>query len=463
MAIRESDSTGAGPEAVNEPYSGYLLRDAPREDAELTHTDPGSPMGELMRRFWQPICLSQELSDLPRAVRVLGEDLVVFRAGSGDVGVLHRHCSHRGASLEYGIVAERGLRCCYHGWLFAPDGAILETPGEPPGSRLKDSFRHGAYPAREHRGLVFAYMGPPAERPEFPLFDTCEDPDGRMAPYSVWHDCNWLQVQENIMDPIHACFLHVNMTNLQLSEDFGGLPELEFHLTEGGSGMLFVTSRRVRERIWVRTNHALLPNFLQIAPIFPRTHVSTYFARVGNTRWCVPIDNRQCNLIGWRHFGDLVDPRGEGREDLCGPNSIDLFGQDGNRDYERRQREPGDWDVLTGQRPIAVHALEHLGAHDRGVTMLRRLLRAAARGEAPEAVARSQRGTGGPHVNTFTQDAVLEIPPAEGDADADRALLRETGRRVFETVMEGARFFGDERRAFMRERYRALERDAPTP
>ena len=136
VAIRESGSIGVGSGAVNEPYSGYLLRDVPREDAELTHTDPGSPMGELMRRFWQPVCLSQELSDLPRAVRVLGEDLVVFRAGSGDVGVLRRHCSHRGASLEYGIVAERGLRCCYHGWLFAPDGAILETPGEPPGSRL---------------------------------------------------------------------------------------------------------------------------------------------------------------------------------------------------------------------------------------------------------------------------------------------------------------------------------------
>ncbi len=457
MALQDSDPTSADTGTVAEPYSGYLLRDVPRADTELTHTDPGSPMGEFMRRYWQPVCLSEELTDLPKAIRILNEDLVAFRDKSGEVGILHRHCSHRGTSLEYGIVSDGGLRCCYHGWLFAPDGTILETPGEPPDSRLKESFRHGAYRAREHLGLVFVYMGPPGEEPEFPVFDTYDEPDDRMVPYSVWHDCNWLQVQENIMDPIHACFLHVNMTNLQLSEDFGGFPELEFHETEGGSGMLFVTARRVGERIWVRTNHALLPNFLQIGPIFPRTNMSTYFARVGNTRWCVPIDNNQCALLGWRHFSDLVDPNGQGRQELCGPNSIDLFGQDGNRTYEERQREPGDWEVLTGQRPIAVHALEHLGVHDRGVTMMRKLLREAVRGESSDAAARAQNGTRGPHINTFTQDAVLCIPT--GNSGDDRALLREVGQRVFETVMESARYFGDERRAFVRDRYRSMECD----
>ena len=301
-------------------------------------------------------------------------------------------------------------------------------------------------------------MGPPGDEPEFPVFDTYDEPDDSMVPYSVWHDCNWLQVQENIMDPIHACFLHVNMTNLQLSEAFGGFPELEFHETEEGSGMLFVTSRRVGDRIWVRTNHALLPNFLQIGPIFPRTNMSTYFARVGNTRWCVPIDNNQCALLGWRHFSDLVDPNGQGRPELCGPNSIDLFGQDGNRSYEERQREPGDREVLTGQRPIAVHALEHLGVHDRGVTMMRRLLRKAVRDESPDTVARAQKGAGGPHINTFTQDAVLHIP--EDKSGDDRALLRDVGQRVFETVVESAQYFGDERRAYVRDRYQSMEHDA---
>jgi phenylpropionate dioxygenase-like ring-hydroxylating dioxygenase large terminal subunit len=98
------------------PYSGYTTRaDTPAHDLELTHVDPGTPTGELMRRFWQPVCLSSQLSDLPVAIRILGEGLVAFRDKRGRPGVLHRHCSHRGTSLEYGIVSERGIRCCYHG------------------------------------------------------------------------------------------------------------------------------------------------------------------------------------------------------------------------------------------------------------------------------------------------------------------------------------------------------------
>ena len=128
-------------------YSGYHLRDVPAEDAELTHVGPGTPCGEYMRRFWQPVCLSQELTDLPHAVRILGEDLVAFRDKSGDVGVLHRHCSHRGTSLEYGIVAEHGIRCCYHGWLFDIDGTILETPGEDAGVEIA-----GELPSRRLSG-----------------------------------------------------------------------------------------------------------------------------------------------------------------------------------------------------------------------------------------------------------------------------------------------------------------------
>ena len=129
------------------PEGGHSLRDVPVEDAELTHTEAETPMGEYIRRFWQPVCLSEELADLPKAIRILGEDLVAFRDKRGEVGVLHRHCSHRGTSLEYGIISEQGIRCCYHGWLFAVDGRVLETPGEPPNSKLKDSLYHGASPA----------------------------------------------------------------------------------------------------------------------------------------------------------------------------------------------------------------------------------------------------------------------------------------------------------------------------
>jgi phenylpropionate dioxygenase-like ring-hydroxylating dioxygenase large terminal subunit len=121
------------------PYSGYLLRGTPEPERYLTEVGPGTPMGEYFRRFWHPVCLSEEITDVPKAIRILGEDLIAFRDKSGQVGVFHPFCCHRGAALEFGIPSERGLRCCYHGWLFDVDGTILETPGEPPDSKIKDN------------------------------------------------------------------------------------------------------------------------------------------------------------------------------------------------------------------------------------------------------------------------------------------------------------------------------------
>src|SRR2546422_8020728 len=107
-------------------FGAYYHRDVPQEDTELTHTNPETPCGEYLRRFWQPICFTDELRDVPDRVRVLGEDLVVFRDFRGAIGLLELHCPHRGTSLEFGLIPERGIRCCYHGWLFDVDGVILE-------------------------------------------------------------------------------------------------------------------------------------------------------------------------------------------------------------------------------------------------------------------------------------------------------------------------------------------------
>ena len=132
------------------------------------------PAGSTLRRFWQPVCVEAELEDLPRAVWILGEDLVVFRDGGGRVGLLERRCVHRGTSLEFAKAQERGIRCCYHGWHFDVDGTILDTPGEPPDSSIRHKLCQGAYPVEVWRGLVFAYMGPPEECPPFPVFDAFE-------------------------------------------------------------------------------------------------------------------------------------------------------------------------------------------------------------------------------------------------------------------------------------------------
>ena len=232
MTVREA---GTSPPASGKlPFSGYHTREIPAPDPYLTQVGPGTPMGEYMRRFWQPVCLSDELTDLPKSIRILGEDLVVFRDKSESVGVLHRHCSHRGTSLEYGIVSEQGIRCCYHGWLFDVDGTVLETPGEPPESKLKDSVVHGAYPAQEYKGIVHAYMGPPDLRPHFPKYDFFGVPGAKFAPFSFSYENNWLQSHENAVDPVHSVFLHGRITE-HFIEPFSVLPHLTWEFTDGAA------------------------------------------------------------------------------------------------------------------------------------------------------------------------------------------------------------------------------------
>ncbi|MGH8055994.1 MAG: Rieske 2Fe-2S domain-containing protein, partial [Candidatus Entotheonellia bacterium] len=194
---------------LTQPYGAYYHRDVPDEDEELTHVGPGTPCGEYLRRFWQPVALSKNVQERPLRVRILGEDLVVFRDKSGQVGCLELHCPHRGTSLEFGLIAEKGIRCCYHAWQIDVDGRILDTPGEPADSMLKDRLCHGAYPIHEYQGMVFAYMGPPDKRPAFPILDTYHQPGCRMVPLiQHFYPCNWLQIQENVMDPAHLEFLH---------------------------------------------------------------------------------------------------------------------------------------------------------------------------------------------------------------------------------------------------------------
>src|SRR5437899_4430233 len=168
--------------AVRQTYSGYYRRDVPSPDLELTQVGPGTPGGEYLRRFWQPVAHVDDLQYVPIPLRIMGEDLVLFRDGRGEIGLLNRHCSHRGTSLEFGMVERCGIRCCYHGWLYDVDGRVLETPGEPAESPLKDVFFHGAYPTHEFNGMIFAYMGPPQLKPEFPMYDSFSLPCSRMVP-----------------------------------------------------------------------------------------------------------------------------------------------------------------------------------------------------------------------------------------------------------------------------------------
>ena len=206
-----------------EPYCGYHQNWEGEHLADLTQTNAGTLCGEYLRRYWHPIYIAKHIGQQPKLIKVLGEELVIFKDRSGDYGLVHKKCPHRRASLEYGRCEHRGIRCCYHGWLFDIDGTILEIPGEPKGSlhakHAMENLRIGAYPIREFKGLLFAYLGPPEQKPEFPIYDTYNIPGMIMTPYAIPFNCNWLQILDAILDPVHTAFLH----HSQFSIFFGNI------------------------------------------------------------------------------------------------------------------------------------------------------------------------------------------------------------------------------------------------
>jgi nitrite reductase/ring-hydroxylating ferredoxin subunit len=411
------------------PYGGYLQHEIPADDTELTRVGPGTPGGEYLRRFWQPVAFARELRDVPRRLRIMGEDLVIFRDRGGRVGLLHLHCLHRGTSLEYGIIGERGIRCCYHGWLFDVDGSVLETPGEPAESTYKHRICQGAYPTLEYAGLIFAYLGPPDRRPPFPLYDTFEVPGFALRPAARFElPCNWLQIKDNSMDPVHTSFLHALSSGNQFTAAFGQLAELEWQ--ERPYGMIYVATRRVGDLAWVRVADFMAPNVHQ----FTREIEEAGEERVGHRpvviRWAVANDDTHTTNFELAQ----VDPAwGLDADAMARPG----FGQAADRTYDERQRHPADYDAQSSQRPIAIHALEHLASTDRGVIMLRRIvrdgIRAVANGGDAREIALAARGV----IATHAQDTVLRIPPL-ADPEADRAALRETGRAVVANALVGA-------------------------
>ena len=423
-------------DVINIPYNGYYRSGVETEDAELTHTNPGTPCGEYLRRFWQPICMSEQLTDLPMAIRIMGENLVVFRDLSGHVGLLHRQCSHRRTSLEYGVIAEHGIRCCYHGWLFDVDGTILETPGEPDDSPIRHTLSHGAYPALEFKGLVFAYMGPPETKPEFPIYDTMELPGDEMVPYSLDMPCNWLQVTENPMDPIHSVFLHTRVTRAQFNPAWGAKGILEWHRMKERTGIYLTNTRRWNEYIWTRTAESWTPNFAQPPDVYQDADREKFFPRAGITKWVVPVDNTHCKLIAWRHYSDKLDLGGKGDKTKVGLNAVDFVGQtEGERSYEEGQREPSDFEAQIGQGPITIHKLEHLGWSDTGVAMLRVMLKRGIRdlkkGIEPPTPVKNADGL----IPTMSGDVIVKVGKSNvDDQKAQEALGKKVGKIVVDTL-----------------------------
>ncbi|MEP7030892.1 MAG: Rieske 2Fe-2S domain-containing protein, partial [Pseudolabrys sp.] len=181
------------------------------ENDLLCRVEGNAPMGQIMRRHWIAACLSEEVAEpdgAPVKVRLLGEDLVVFRDSKGRIGVLDEYCSHRRASLLFARNEECGLRCLYHGWKFDVEGNVVEMASEPANSLIPDRVKHKAYPAREAAGFVWCYMGPPEEMREFEPPAFAPSPDARVSATKVRVRCNWAQILEGQIDSAHSSSLH---------------------------------------------------------------------------------------------------------------------------------------------------------------------------------------------------------------------------------------------------------------
>jgi 5,5'-dehydrodivanillate O-demethylase oxygenase subunit len=339
-----------------------------KEDNDfLTRVGPGTPAGELLRRYWMPIAPAVELNpEQPtRFVRLLGEDLVLFLDKSGRVGLLADHCSHRSASLLYGRVEERGIACAYHGWLYDTEGNILETPPERNDAIMK-SVKQTAYPVQKFVGLYWAYMGPqPA--PAIPRYDVWARRDGRHSiTVRPVVDCNWFQIMENSMDSAHLEILHqdtAGRSRVPVNTTRGFIDDVTDYgfSVEPWGGLIKTRTYRTGK---VDAHPLIFPNIL----------------RVGNrTQIRVPIDDTHTYhvVVAFEPFAD--GHLSEGEDEIAvhyDPPYKDP--PDGVHPFARNRMDTvmaQDYTVWETQGRITDRSREHLSFADRGVVLLRRVLK----------------------------------------------------------------------------------------
>jgi 5,5'-dehydrodivanillate O-demethylase len=352
----------------------------------LTRVGPDTAMGNLLRRYWQVVGTAVELEREPvQKVRLLGENLTLYRSESGEYGLIGERCPHRCLSMEYGIPERNGLRCAYHGWLFDAKGRCLEQPFEDrtrPDNSNKDKVSIKAYPVRELGGLIFAYLGPEPV-PLVPRWDVLVREDVDIVVEIHRLPCNWLQCMENAADPLHFEFLHAAFGNYQLKKlgrppamKAGRHVKIEFDRFDYG-----IMKRRLLEGEspdvddWTTGHPLLFPNILAVGS----AHAPTLQFRV-------PVDD--AHTIQFAYRSSVRKPGASPRPILV--KHTNLFNEDGKIVADNVPAQ--DMTGWVGQGPISDRTQEHLASSDRGVVMYRRMLveqmERVERGEEPMAVIR---------------------------------------------------------------------------
>ena len=379
------------------------------ENDLLCRVEGDAPMGQMLRRYWQPVCLSEDLEagGAPRRVRLLGEDLVAFRDDAGAVGVLDEYCPHRGASLALARSEDRALTCIYHGWKIGADGAILDTPAEPEESDFLRRLRHIAYPAREAGDVVWAYMGPPGTESAFPSFDWTQRPASHRRVIKMREECNWVQSLEGVIDSAHSSFLHsleiqasaagavpngatryvgeVGKTTAMLRPSNDKRPRLEAQTTD--YGFRYAAIRRpinepdrykyIRVTAFVAPYYGFFAaptgwDFLQFFVPMDDTTTMTYYVQVNRE---APVDPDK--LPDYAAARPGVDIDADGRKIRTRANNFlqDRAAMKRNESYSGiRGVVTQDMAVQESMGPIYDRSREHLGASDVAIIRFRRLM-----------------------------------------------------------------------------------------
>ena len=392
---------------------------------KLSQVGADTPMGALLRRYWHPVAGAAEMERQPTMpIRLMGEDLVLYRDLSGGYGLLDRHCCHRRADLCFGFVEDKGLRCSYHGWLYDALGACIEQPFEDtaaPDSRFKDKIRIKSYPVEEKAGLLWAYLGPdPA--PLVPTWEPFTWANGFRQVVLSEIPCNWFQCQENSIDPVHFEWQHENW-RVRASGAAGPYApkHLRIDFEEFDYGIAY---KRIRENtgedhpLWTVGRNCLWPNAL-----FTGDHFE----------WRVPIDDDNTLSVGWFFNPVPRDRRPFAQNEIpCWRGPI----KDDDGRWITSHVMNQDFAAWVGQGTLADRSREHLGRSDRGVTMMRRRFLAdldrIERNQDPKAVVRDPAVNECIALPIFDRDFIIDGPKRDQLRDDGHPRTRSMLNFVFQ-------------------------------
>ncbi len=379
------------------------------EDNELlTRIGPGTPMGNLMRQYWLPIYLSSDIPNndsKPRRIKLLGEDLIIFRDTRGRLGLLEEHCAHRGASLYWGRNEQEGLRCVYHGWKYDVAGRCVDMPNEPARSNFKDKVRLRAYPVQERNGLVWAYMGPRNEPPPLPDLEFNLLPPEHVTVRRDLQASNWVQGLEGNIDSSHLSFLHTRL-DANGSADFAGMPPANrglYYIDPAPNmdvrrmdyGVMYAAGRREEPgKVYWRVTQFLFPFYGMFAPVSRAEcplqwwiPLDDYHVMKWDVRWnpVRPITEEERRALFLPDPGGFVEPT---NDPYTHWRLVADAGNDYLADYDAQltKRFSGigsinlqDKAILESMGPVVNRAREHLGVADMMIIKVRRRLIEAAK------------------------------------------------------------------------------------